>query len=113
MAAQAGHPEAVLVLDADRTLAAEDTGTLFWEAAARKWPDRGFEGLLKTLFKSSLGYSHNAFRQAALYHEEIAGEQDFDDICQLVVSAVHLRPEFVPLLPSRRPTRACQCGGDH
>ena len=96
--AQQGQLEAVLLLDADRTLAAEDTGTLFWEAAARKCPTMDIQHSLKRLFGSSLGHSYTAFRQAALYYEEMANKEMFDDICQTVVSAVSLHPDFVSLL---------------
>lgn len=90
--------ETVLVLDADRILTAEDTGALFWQVAARKWPGRNMEYRLKKLFSSPLQHSYVAFRQAALYYEEIAGKGEFDNICQSVILAVRIYPEFVSLL---------------
>ncbi|PQE33783.1 uracil phosphoribosyltransferase protein [Rutstroemia sp. NJR-2017a WRK4] len=74
--------ETVLVLDADRTLTAADTGRLFWE---RVFCSRQVEEdcPLKTLFSSPLGYSYTAFRQATA-----------------VASVVTMYPEFVSLLRS-------------
>ncbi|KAL8851015.1 MAG: hypothetical protein Q9221_004098 [Calogaya cf. arnoldii] len=87
----------VLVMDADKTLAAEDTGTLFWTAASKKWPAAA-EDTLKTLFSGPLGYSYTAFRQAALLYEEIGSEQDFEEICKDVASQVSMYPEIISLL---------------
>ncbi|OJD26205.1 hypothetical protein ACJ73_02423 [Blastomyces percursus] len=47
---------------------------------------------------SALGYSYTAFRQAALWYEEIVGDQEFDDLCEVVASVVAMYPEFVSLL---------------
>lgn len=96
--ADQGKLETVLVIDADRTLAAEDTGMLYWErVSSARWPrDEDFP--LKKLFSSNLGYSYNAFRQATLLYEETANDQGFDDLCQDVASAVSMHPEFVSLL---------------
>ncbi len=93
-----GKLETVLVIDADRTLAAEDTGALFWNrVSSSQWPrDEDFP--LKTLFSSQLGYSYTAFRQATLLYEETANDQEFDALCQDVASAVTMHPEFVSLL---------------
>jgi len=93
-----GQLETVLVMDADRTLAAEDTGALFWKRVSNSQMSRGEECTLKTLFSSPLGYSYTAFRQAALLYEETADDQEFDAICQDVASAVIMHPEFVSLL---------------
>ncbi|KAI9778576.1 MAG: hypothetical protein M1839_007969 [Geoglossum umbratile] len=93
-----GQLETVLVMDADRTLAAEDTGTLFWKnvLSCRQTSDKGCP--LKALFSSPLGYSYTAFRQATLLYEEAADEQEFDTLCQDVASEVNMHPEFVSLL---------------
>lgn len=93
-----GQLETVLVMDADRTLAAEDTGTLFWKkvSSSRRLEDGDYP--LKTLFSSPLGYSYTAFRQATLLYEETADDQEFDVLCQDVASAVTMHPEFVSLL---------------
>ena len=84
--------ETVLVFDAHKTLAAEDTGTLFWS----KIVDR--ETALKTVFGSKLEYSYKAFRQAMLLYEEAVCSPEFDMICDAVASAVSLYPGFVEIL---------------
>jgi uracil phosphoribosyltransferase/adenylate kinase/phosphoserine phosphatase len=92
-----GRLETVLVMDADRTLAAVDTGVLFWDrisGSQRVHKDHP----LKTLFSSAMGYSYTAFRQATLLYEEAADDQKFDAICDDVASAVVMYPEFVALL---------------
>lgn len=98
LATNDGQLETMLVLDADRTLVAEDTGALFWTTALNtrwttkeKWP-------LKTLFSSALGYSYTAFRQATLLYEEAVDDVEFNAICQDVATAVTIHPEFVALL---------------
>lgn len=89
--------ETVLVLDADKTLTAADSGTLFWEQMFRTQPaEKGCP--LKRLFSSPLGYSYTAFRQATLLYEETADDEEFDSICQEVASSVIIYPEFVTLL---------------
>jgi uracil phosphoribosyltransferase/adenylate kinase/phosphoserine phosphatase len=100
--ASGGHSklETVLVLDADKTLTAEDTGALFWKMAtkSRHMQPREDECPLKALFSSALGYTYTAFRQAALLYGEIATDQEFEAICEDVASVVSLYPEFVSLL---------------
>jgi uracil phosphoribosyltransferase/adenylate kinase/phosphoserine phosphatase len=93
-----GQLETVLAMDADRTLAAEDTGTLFWEKVLNSRGLRYEECPLKTLFSSPMGYSYTSFRQAVLLYEETADDQEFDVLCQDVASAVTMHPEFVSLL---------------
>ncbi|KAF7508333.1 hypothetical protein GJ744_009324 [Endocarpon pusillum] len=93
-----GQLETVLVMDADRTVAAEDTGVLFWKRVSNSRRLRDEECTLMTLFSSPLGYSYTAFRQAVLLYEETAEDQEFDALCQDVASAVTMYPEFVSLL---------------
>ncbi len=93
-----GKWETALIFDADRTLAAEDTGALFWESLPSSWWPMDQDFPLKTLFRSKLGYSYSAFRQATLLYEETADDQQFDAFCQDVASAVTIHPEFVNLL---------------
>ncbi len=88
----------VLAMDADRTLAADDTGMLFWSAASKKWPSLAAKDTLKTLFGGPLGYSYIAFRQAALLYEEIANDQDFEAMCEEVASQVSMYPDIISLL---------------
>jgi uracil phosphoribosyltransferase/adenylate kinase/phosphoserine phosphatase len=98
LAANQGQLEAMLVMDADRTLAAEDTGALFWErvSSSHQSSDEGCP--LNTLFSSPMGYSYTAFRQATLLYEEAADDQEFDALCQDVAMAVTMYPEFKSLL---------------
>jgi len=98
LAAGQGQLETMLVMDADRTLAAEDTGALFWKRVSSSRRSRDEECPLKTLFSSPLAYSYTAFRQAALLYEETADDREFDALCQDVASAVTIHPEFVSLL---------------
>jgi len=81
--------ETILVMDADKTLAAEDTGNMFWASM-----DKG--STLKDLFSSKLEYTYTAFRQAMLLYEESADK--FDAICQKVASAVRFYPDMLSLL---------------
>lgn len=83
--------ETMLVMDADRTLTAVDTGNMFWEM-------RGEGSTLKNLLSSELKYSYTAFRQAALLYEETGSDQVFDAACEKVALAVAMYPEMVSIL---------------
>jgi phosphoserine phosphatase len=100
-----GKLETMLILDADRTLAAEDTGKLFWDCAKGFLSQSGVSGWpfteedpLKNLFSSPLGYSHGAFRQAVLLYEEVTDEQKFEDLCVMAEVQVKMYPEMISLL---------------
>jgi len=88
----------MLVLDGDKTLAAEDTGELFWGNLVKPGQLKDDQDPLKTLFSSSLGYSYNAFRQATMLYEEACDDQQFEAWCKDVASAVTMHPEFFSLL---------------
>ena len=90
--------ETILVMDADRTLAAQDTGKIFWETLADTQNSKDNDDPLKTVFSSQLGYSYTAFRQATLLYEEGNDDDKFDVICEQVASGVTMHPEFVSLL---------------
>jgi len=96
--ARQGQLETVLVIDADRTLAAEDTGALFWKRVSKSRPLEYEAFTLNALFGSPLRYSYTAFRQAVLLYEETANDEEFDALCQDVALAVTMQPEFVSLL---------------
>ena len=96
--ARQGQLESVLVMDADRTLAPEDTGSMFWEKVSNSQTLEYEASALKALFSSRLKYTYTAFRQATLLYEEAVDGQDFDVLCQEVASAVTMHPEFVSLL---------------
>jgi adenylate kinase len=93
-----GQLETVLVMDADRTLTAKDSGALFWKMVSHSRQSGDEERRLKTLFSSPLGYSYTAFRQTALLYEETVDDQEFNALCEDVASAVTMYPEFVSLL---------------
>jgi uracil phosphoribosyltransferase/phosphoserine phosphatase/adenylate kinase len=90
--------ETVLVVDGDRTLAAEDTGALFWKMAAKSRGSEEEGDPLKKLFSSPLGYSYTAFRQANLLYEEVDHDHDFYKLCDAVAAETTLYPEFLELL---------------
>ncbi len=102
VAASQGQLETMLVMDADKTLAAEDTCALFWKMLTSSLScSRSLDyatTTLKALFSSRLGYSYTAFRQAVLLYEEAANDQEFETICKGVASAVTIHPDFVSLL---------------
>ena len=96
--ANQGQLETILVLDADRTLAAADAGALFWQRVSDSRPMKIEKSTLKALFSGPLGYSYTAFRQAVLLYEETANDQEFDAFCHDVALEVTMYPEFVSLL---------------
>ncbi|KAJ3544886.1 hypothetical protein NM208_g2791 [Fusarium decemcellulare] len=89
--------ETFLVMDGDKTLAPDDTGTLFWDALAemsqhpKTWP-------LEKLFGGPLGYSDTAFYQATLLYEDTANDKQFDKLCDTAASSVTLYPDIVSML---------------
>lgn len=88
----------MLVLDGDKTLAAEDTGELFWKHAQEKlhlW--EGIKRPVADLFNTT-SYSYYNFRQAALLYEQHATEEQFEQICEAVASQVVLHAEFADML---------------
>jgi uracil phosphoribosyltransferase/phosphoserine phosphatase/adenylate kinase len=97
-----GKVETMLVMDADRTLAAQDSGALFWKMVSDSRQSMDDESPLKTLFNSPLGYSYTAFRQAALLYGEMGDEQEFDALCERVASTTTMHTEFVTLLNAAR-----------
>lgn len=98
VAASQGQLKTVLVMDADKTLAAEDTGALFWKKVSDWKPSEYEASTLKTLFSGPLQYTHTAFRQAVLLYEEATDVQEYEALCQAVASEVEMHPEFVSLL---------------
>jgi hypothetical protein len=74
--------EKVLLFDADKTLALQNTGTLFWELATSfpAYP-------LRALFTAQ-PYLYHSFRQAALLYEEEAPR--FNALCDRVAATVDM-----------------------
>ncbi|KAH8589268.1 uracil phosphoribosyltransferase-domain-containing protein [Bisporella sp. PMI_857] len=93
-----GQLGTILVMDADRTLAPDDTGMLFWDRILHSERAEAEPQPLKKLFSSSMGYSYTAFRQATLLYEDAADDPEFDAICEDVASVVVMHREFVSLL---------------
>ncbi|KAL8744475.1 MAG: hypothetical protein Q9184_007994, partial [Pyrenodesmia sp. 2 TL-2023] len=92
------RPETVLVLDADKTIATEDTGKLFWKMVSDARSSEADADILANLFGGPLGYSYTAFRQATLLYEEAANDWQFEGLCKDVAEKVTLHPEFLSLL---------------
>ncbi|KAM7188540.1 Uracil phosphoribosyltransferase domain containing protein [Rhypophila sp. PSN 637] len=97
----------LLFIDGDKTLAPVDTGTQFWKVHAQHHStDSGSEVLecpLKALFSSPMGYSFDAFRQAALLYDEVLCNETYEKFhcyCTQVSSNVTLYSEFIWLLRS-------------
>ncbi|KAF1994876.1 hypothetical protein P154DRAFT_501204 [Amniculicola lignicola CBS 123094] len=91
-------PTTMVVLDADRTLTARDTGEMFWDAVALASRPEGNKAPLKTLFGSPLGYSYEAFRQAALLYDDIGDNAFYEKTCQSVAVKVKLYAELLGLI---------------
>ncbi|KAH7304154.1 uracil phosphoribosyltransferase-domain-containing protein [Stachybotrys elegans] len=90
--------ETMLVLDGDKTLAAIDTGAMFWEALGRDQPSQKEKCPLHELFSSPLGYSEAAFRQATLLYEDATDSERFETTCDDVASTVVIHSELLCLL---------------
>lgn len=89
----------MLVLDADKTLAPQDTGLLFWELVISKRGCCDEENPLKLLFKNARDrYTYTSFLQAVLLYEESVDEVEFDAFCEQIASRVIMYSEFVSLL---------------
>lgn len=83
--------DTVLVLDGDKTLAAEDTGTLVCKSVRQ-------DSMLKDLFGGVLGYTYTAFRQATLLFEQMADDDIFEVACATAADSVNMYPAILDLL---------------
>ncbi|KAJ5335706.1 uncharacterized protein N7506_005642 [Penicillium brevicompactum] len=91
--------ETVLVFDADKTLAPQDSGELFWELASTPSAEAEERYTLKSLFSSPLHYSYTAFRQATFLCEEvIVDNKEYDDCCDKVALMIKVHSEILDLL---------------
>jgi hypothetical protein len=92
--------ETMLILDADKTLSVDDTGSLFWEIFREKLDAkiRPAGCPLIELFRSKMGYSYIAFRQAVLMYEQMDVDGAFFQVCLEVAEKVRWHPVFVSLL---------------
>lgn len=87
--------QTILFFDADKTLAAVDTGTRFWKIHET---NGGKNDPLSALFQGPLGYSYIAFRQAMLLYEESTNDDEFEAICEEIASQTPLYPGMSSLL---------------
>ncbi|KAF2231321.1 hypothetical protein EV356DRAFT_535594 [Viridothelium virens] len=90
--------EHLLIVDADKTLAPEDAGDLFWDQISTERAWTGEKWTWREIFKSPMGYSYEAFRQAILVCEEAVDDTSFEKTCQTVADQVKLYPQFRSLL---------------
>lgn len=94
-------PGTMLVFDGDKTLAAQDSGTMFFEKVKGKLS----ETPLQDIFKSPLKHSYAAFCQAMMLYEQSVTAEEFETICEEVASGITMYPEFVNLLNLVAPHR--------
>ena len=98
MTSQACQLKTMLVFDADRTLAAEDTGQMFWEIMCDRDPIRYPEYPLKAQVGSPLFHSYTEYRRTALLYEECGDDEAFNNLCEIVAAKVSLYPEIRTVL---------------
>lgn len=98
MATTQGELKTMLVMDADKTLATEDTGALFWKLVSNAQQLKGEERSVDAVFRGPLQYTYTAFRQATLLYEEVADDQEFGTLCEDVALEVKMHPEMMALL---------------
>ncbi|OTA69551.1 hypothetical protein K449DRAFT_412187 [Hypoxylon sp. EC38] len=95
------QPEIVVVIDGDKTLAAEDTGALFWRlhrTLQNTKSEASEQNPLELLFSSPLGYSYTAFLQASLLYEENSVRESFENLCAQTAAATTMYPELVEFI---------------
>jgi hypothetical protein len=75
--------ETILILDPDKALSVDDTGSLFWGIFREKLDTkiRPVGCPLIELFRNKMGYSHIAFRQAVMIYEEMDVDGAFFQVC--------------------------------
>ena len=95
---QRSQSKTMLVLDADKTMAPQDTGKIFWKKVASICPSEYGDNTLKTLFESDLKYSYSAFRNATMLYESAANLLSFDTVCQEIAREVVMHPDIISLL---------------
>ena len=90
------HITTALVLDADKTLTAMDTGSEFWKLESSR--ERGIDQQVPTpaedVFREN-GYTYEAFRQVAMSYSQVIG---FEELCNDVAKETTLYPELLSLL---------------
>ncbi|KAJ7065022.1 uracil phosphoribosyltransferase-domain-containing protein [Mycena amicta] len=100
----------VFVLDGDKTMIADDTGAFFVQSLLNGTTARD---PLRSVFESPMGYSYAAFRQAALFYDDL-DDVTFAQCCEHAVNSVTIHPEIVSLLQRAReervPSLVITCG---
>lgn len=96
--ALATGPQTVLLLDADKTLAAQDSGELFWDTLPSLERLKDTMSPLKRLFSGPLQYSYTAFRQATMLYEEALGDNEYNQHCEKVAQMITMHQDIVHLL---------------
>ena len=74
------HLASALILDADKTLSAVDSGQLFWGLMRQKNLVGMQQDPLKDIFSGPLGYTSVVFLQASLLYEESVASNIFEEI---------------------------------
>ncbi|KAK3675528.1 hypothetical protein LTR78_004611 [Recurvomyces mirabilis] len=81
----------MFVFDANKTLAAQDTGNMFWEK-------RGRRNRLKEVFSESRGYSYDSFRKVCDIYDDECDVEDYEKSCKDVAKEVVIHPELMAFL---------------
>ena len=92
----------MLVIDGDRTLTAQDTGSQLWSliSSSNNNPSPFSDDPLTAIFSSPLGYSYAAFRQAMLVYEELSatGPESLKQFIDQAATKTTLYDDFLYLL---------------
>jgi phosphoserine phosphatase len=95
--ATASETYAVLLVDGDKTLCANDTAEGLWQLLDPASLDNTFP--VKQTFKSMGGYSYSSSAQVNLLYETLP-EAQFDAACTAVAATVVLHPQWLDFLNS-------------
>jgi adenylate kinase/phosphoserine phosphatase len=93
--AAASKTGAVLLIDGDKTLCANDTAEGLWQLLDPASLDDAFP--VKQTFKSMGGYSYSSFAQVNLLYETVP-EAQFEAACTAVAASVVLHPQWLDFL---------------
>lgn len=97
---QSSSARAVLVLDADKTLAPYDAGFRFWTYSNGALSSG--HALLYSVFSGHMGYSYLAFRQAVFIYEQTVDDATYEEICEKLAHEVDLYPDMYGLIRMAR-----------
>ncbi|KAL5903123.1 hypothetical protein ACKVV7_011430 [Pyricularia oryzae] len=94
----------ILIFDADRTLAPQDSGNMFVQQALNNVAlESDINGkmavVLKKVYSGPLGYTHRAFQQVSALLENLSEfNDDYSSISSTVASQITVYPEMIALL---------------